>query len=109
MKKKVYISAPIRSYRSLEERKRYFSTIARNLIDLGYEPVNPFDNKLPETASYEEHMKQDIRMLLDCDMIVFGFNARFSVGCLAEDGVASACGIKTLGHADESGSITIIQ
>lgn len=107
MEKKVYISAPISGY-SIKERKKYFSTIARHIIDLGYKPVNPFDNGLPEESSYEKHLKQDIRMLLDCDMIVFGFNAMFSVGCITEERIALSCGIQILGHVDNEGNITLV-
>lgn len=42
-KKKVYISGPIAHY-DLQERKNTFAKYADMLEQLGYTPVNPFDN-----------------------------------------------------------------
>ncbi len=35
----------------------------------GYDPVNPFDNGVPDNAHWREHMRADIAMLLKCDAI----------------------------------------
>lgn len=67
--KKIYISAPISGY-DLTERKALFSQMEDILAEEGYKPVNPFSNPLPDSAPYTEHLKQDIKLLLDCDGMV---------------------------------------
>ena len=68
MNKKVYISGAIAHY-DLEERKAAFGNAERFLALKGYNPVNPFKNGLPDEAHWREHMRADIRLLLDCNFI----------------------------------------
>lgn len=49
MKLKVYISLPIQG-KDLERQKKYAQDIAERLAICGCEPVNPFDNFLPDDA-----------------------------------------------------------
>jgi len=95
-KKKVYISGPIAHY-DLQERKNTFAQYADMLEQLGYTPVNPFDNPLHRAgradADWREHMREDIRMLLDCDCILMLPDWWRSKGCKLELDVASSCGI----------------
>lgn len=94
---KVYISGPIAHY-DVEERKAYFNAVAERLRTKGYIPVNPFENPLwlsgNGNADWREHMKEDIRMLLDCDFITLLPNWEKSKGCKLELDVASSCGIE---------------
>lgn len=92
---KVYISGPIAHY-DLAERKTAFKNIENSLIELGYEPVNPFDNGVPDDAHWREHMRADIAMLLKCDYIYLMFGWEHSKGCKLEVDVASSCGIPIL-------------
>lgn len=97
MKKKVYISGPIAHY-DIEERKKVFDIVASTLRGMGYIPVNPFCNPLHlngrEDADWRDHMREDIKMLLDCDYIALLPDWEKSKGCKLELDVASSCGIK---------------
>ena len=66
--KKIYISGPI-SGLPLETVYNNFTNVEAQLLEQGYEPVNPFNNGLPTNATWEEHMRADLRLLLDCDAI----------------------------------------
>ena len=64
--KKIYISGPISGY-DINERKDAFAKAQEVLELCGYEVRNPFDNGLDREASTHEHMRADLKMLLDCD------------------------------------------
>nr|DAL72517.1 MAG TPA: chromosomal replication initiator protein [Caudoviricetes sp.] len=66
--KKIYISGPI-SGLPLETVYNNFTNAEVQLLEQGYEVVNPFNNGLPPTATWEEHMRADLKLLLDCDAI----------------------------------------
>lgn len=66
--KKIYISGPI-SGLPLETVYNNFTNAEVQLLEQDYEPVNPLNNGLPTTATSEEHMRADLRLLLDCDAI----------------------------------------
>lgn len=94
-KEKVYISGAIAGH-DLTERKAAFGHAARFLDLKGYEPVNPFDNGVPESAHWREHMKADIKLLLDCEYIYMLMGWEMSKGAKLELDVATSCGIKVL-------------
>ena len=89
-KKKVYISLPISGY-DLDERKETALAMEVIFCGRGYDVFNPFNNGLPDKASTYEHMKADIKALLDCDVIMFMHNFNKSAGCHTELCVAMAC------------------
>jgi hypothetical protein len=99
-KKRVYISGAIAHY-DLEERKAAFSEAAKNLELEGYEPVNPFDNGLPQPGDWREHMWVDVGMLLKCQYIYMLKGWWASKGAKLELDVASSCGLKPLFEHDE--------
>lgn len=95
MKKKIYISGAI-AHHDLQERKKAFAH-AECYLDLkGYEPVNPFNNGLPDDAHWREHMRADIALLLQCDCIFMLQGWELSKGAKLELDVASSCGIEVL-------------
>lgn len=102
--KKVYISAPISGH-DLTERHEAFAKWALEVACEGYVAVNPMMNDLPDEAPYTEHMKADIRMLLDCDAMVAPVRWRCSKGCTLEARVAELCGIPVIGRIDDNGRI----
>ena len=59
MKKKVYISGAIAHY-EMEERRSTFNAAALRLKEQGFDPVNPFENGVPDDAHWKIHMKADI-------------------------------------------------
>ena len=67
-KKRVYISGPISGY-DMEERHEAFGRVAEMLKDLGYLPISPMNNGLPDDSSREEHMMVDLAMLMTCEYI----------------------------------------
>lgn len=91
--KKVYISGPIAGY-ELEERRLAFLKVQHMLEEKGFEPVNPFDNGVPEDAHWRQHMRADIAMLIQCDYIYMMPGWELSKGCKLELDVASSCGIE---------------
>lgn len=92
-KKKVYLSLPISGY-DLNERIETALQMEVNLHALGYDTFNPLSNGLPRKATTQEHMKADIKAMLDCDIVLFmsGFNR--SAGCHTELTVAMATGME---------------
>ncbi len=92
---KAYISGAIAHY-DMNERKEAFSDAEMRLRGMGFNPVNPFKNGLPDEAHWREHMKADIRLLLDCEFIYMLQGWELSKGAKLELDVASSCGIKVL-------------
>lgn len=95
MKKKVYISGAI-AHHDLTERKEAFRVVEEALRSCGYEAINPFNNGVPDAAHWREHMRADIRLLVDCDMICMMKGWELSKGAKLELDVASSCGIEVL-------------
>lgn len=65
---KIYISGKITGLPLPEARQR-FEDAAVFLAEIGFDPVNPLNNGLESSATWQEHMVADIRLLLDCDAI----------------------------------------
>ena len=92
---RVYISGHIAHY-DLEERKAVFKAAKKQLRKMGYLPVNPMDNGLPQPGDWREHMRADIANLLRCQYIYFLPEWQYSKGCRLELDVAMSCGLKVL-------------
>ncbi|MCH4241676.1 MAG: DUF4406 domain-containing protein [Prevotella sp.] len=92
---RVYISGPIAHY-DLPERILAFRKEEEKLRASGYVPVNPFNNGLPQTSNWRQHMKADMYMLLRCQYIYFMPGWELSKGCKLELDVATSTGIKVL-------------
>ena len=87
MKLKVYISLPIQG-KDIESQKKYAQDIALRIAVCGHEPVNPFDNFLPDDAPRTAHMKGNAIMMCH------GWES--SDGCRLEKSVAEQCGLLVL-------------
>lgn len=96
---KIYISLPIQG-KDLNRQKAYAKDIAKRITDLGFQPVNPFDNSLPDDADRAAHMKEDIRLLLDCRAIMMCKDWETSKGCLLEKSIAEQCALMILYDKD---------
>ena len=94
-RKKCYISIPITD-REIEEVKREIDSLKHVLRNNENIPISPFDRDVDFNATHEQHMKEDIKLLLDCDAILMARDWERSVGCRAELNVALACGIKII-------------
>ena len=90
---KVYISLPVTG-KDLEQQKRYALDIAAFLLELGATPVLPFGKPgVPDDAPYETHIREDLKLMLDCDAIYLCHGWSQSTGCVLEYDVASMCGL----------------
>lgn len=90
---KIYISGAI-EHLDLEERKKTFKSAQMFLENMGCEVINPFDNGLPDDAGWRQHMKVDIKNLLNCDYICMLHGWEKSKGAKLEFDVATSCGIE---------------
>lgn len=90
---RVYISGPITGL-PREEAERLFADAAAKVAARGHEPINPMLNGLPDTATWGEHMRADIRLLLDCDAIYMVGQWWESKGAMVEWQLASGLGIE---------------
>lgn len=91
--KKIYISGPISGY-DINDRKDAFAKAQEVLELCGYEVRNPFDNGLDREAFTHEHMRADLKMLLDCDEILMLKGWNRSAGCNVELQCAVAAGLE---------------
>lgn len=89
---KIYISGQITGL-SQEVYENLFSEAEEMLEGLGFCPVNPLKNGLPETSSWEQHMGRDIELLLGCNAIYLLDNWTTSRGARIELAVAMQCGL----------------
>lgn len=92
---KIYISGQISGH-DLRERKEAFNVAAQRLHSAGYTPVNPFDLNVPDEATYEEHMKEDLKAMLGCDAIYMLKGWAESHGAQVENVIAIECGLKVI-------------
>lgn len=89
----VYLSGPI-SGQELEKARMTFNARAAVLeIRCGVEVLNPFDNELPEDASWEAHMREDIRMMMCADAVLMLPYWERSDGANVERALAMALGM----------------
>lgn len=63
-KQVLYISGPITGMPGLN--KAAFNDAARRLRECGFVVVNPVDNGVPDSAPWADHMRADIRQMMDC-------------------------------------------
>lgn len=75
-----------------------FEVWEKHLKQCGYEVVNPAS--LPEEERYEDYLRRDIRLLLDCDAIFYVNDITTSKGAFVEGLVAKACGIRELKQSE---------
>lgn len=92
---KVYISGPI-SGLPLEAVYNNFTNAEVQLLEQGYEVVNPLNNGLPTNATWSEHMRADLKLLLDCDAIYMLNGWEYSKGASLEYDLAIDLGFKLI-------------
>lgn len=94
MKKKAYISGKITG---MEERAReLFEQAEKEVIELGFEPINPMKLNHNHDASWEAYMKEDIKALCDCDAIYLLKNYSHSRGAILELAIANELKLKVI-------------
>lgn len=80
---KIYISGPI-SGLPLETVYNNFTNAEVQLLEQGYEVVNPLNNGLSTNATWEEHMRVDLKLLMECDTIYLLKGYKDSKGAMIE-------------------------
>lgn len=90
---RVYISGPMtgRPDNNIDE----FNEAEDLLLKAGYWVLNPTSNGLSDSASYEDHMRADLRMLSVADALAFLPDWEKSRGARLEIEVAHALNIPT--------------
>lgn len=83
----IYISGGITG-RTPAEYTAHFESTAQRLIAQGYDVINPLNNGLSPGASWESHMRADIRLLTLCDEIFMLKGWESSEGASAEHRLA---------------------
>ncbi|MFR4461352.1 MAG: DUF4406 domain-containing protein [Bacteroides xylanisolvens] len=91
-KHKVYISGQITGL-PVAEYVEKFSKAEAELKAKGYEVVNPLRYELKPGSRWNEQMKVDIRLLLDCDAIYMLSNWERSTGAGLELYIAEGLGL----------------
>lgn len=99
-KNKVYLSGPITNL-PLEHAWAIFLRSEKHLRGYGYSVVNPMNNGLSPDSSWEEHMRKDIALLLDCDYICLLPNYRQSKGAMIELSIATALQMTVINHSED--------
>lgn len=93
---KIYISGAITGQDPDEVRGR-FDEAGIRLQEAGYcdasEVVNPLDNGLPADSSWEDHMRADLKMLVDCDAVYMLKGWKMSKGATLENYLAKRLGM----------------
>lgn len=80
---KVYISGPITGL-PYEEVEKAFNESEIRLKEQGHEVVNPLNNGLPRESTWSEHMRADLKLLLNCDAIYLLKGYQNSKGAMIE-------------------------
>lgn len=65
--RRVYISGPMSGYP--HGNREAFNQAEHALRVAGYDPINPSSNGLADDATYDEHLRADLRMLLEADAV----------------------------------------
>ncbi|MEG1414893.1 MAG: DUF4406 domain-containing protein [Mucinivorans sp.] len=65
---KIYISGAITGHDKHAVEVK-FSQAATLIAEQGNTPLNPLDNGLPLGASWHDHMRADLKMMLDADQV----------------------------------------
>ena len=100
-KPKVYISGRV-SGLSEKVYKNNFNSTELYLTGLGYDVVNPVSYPQNPNWKWEDYMKFDIKLLMDCDYIYLLEGWESSDGASLEHFIATNVGIKVL-RLDDNG------
>ena len=92
---KIYISGKITGL-PFEEVEVNFTNAQNRLEEAGFKVVNPLNNGLPDNSTWMEHMKADIKLLMECDIICLLSNWRDSTGAKIEWNLAKEMGYKVI-------------
>lgn len=95
---RIYLSIPISGYPIETVKKNaenYKRGLERRFKHGNCEVITPFDVCDEKDKPYSYYMGEDVKALLECDMVYFAFGWQCSKGCMAEFEIARIYG-KTL-------------
>ena len=88
---RIYISGAITGDSNYKEK---FEKAKKDLEARGYHVINPAEFDLPEGATWEDYMKQDLALLLKCDGIYMLKDWKQSRGAKLEHDLAEILGLQ---------------
>lgn len=91
----VYLSGAI-SNRDPQEVERLFGHAYRVFTDAGAHVINPLNNGLDHGATWQDHMRADIKMMMGADIVVLLPGWEASRGATIEKELALSLGIAVL-------------
>lgn len=71
-----------------------FHAAAALLREIGYKVTNPAENGLPPDAPWSDHMRADIKAMMDCDAVAVLPEHERSRGAMVEVNLARILGMK---------------
>lgn len=92
VQRKIYLSGPMTGIPDFN--KPAFNAVAEELRSMGFDVFNPVENGLPDHAEWLEHMRADIKALMDCTDVVLLPGWESSAGASLEAFIASKLGYK---------------
>jgi hypothetical protein len=95
---KTYLSGPMTG--RVEMNFPAFAREETRLRSLGITVVNPAANGLPANAEWQDHMREDIRLLMDCTAIHMLPGWTKSRGATLEHTIAVALGMAVTGAVE---------
>ena len=96
---KVYISGKISGIPHTDVIEK-FRQAEQQIIGYGHQPINPLNNGIDVSESWNKHMAADIAMLLECDAIYLLADWSDSVGARIEAHIAAEIGIDIMHQPD---------
>lgn len=105
MNKKVYISGKISGEDKATVADKFYKA-AMEIVHAGLHPISPLDNEVPDVASWEEHMRADIRLMLTCDEVLALPDCQYSPGATLELYIAERLHIP-IKHLEDYGNTGI--
>jgi hypothetical protein len=95
---KLYISGPMTGIPGLN--KPAFNEAEVQLDAAGHSVINPVKNGVPDTSPWLDHMRADIKMLMDCDGVACLAGWQESTGAKIEIALARSLGFTVLPYAE---------
>lgn len=88
---RLYVAGPITGRPKLN--RPAFASAAASLLHAGYEIRDPFLNDVDADAGWSDHMRADIRIMLDCDGVALLDGWMESMGARLEEYIAYMLGM----------------
>lgn len=90
---KCYIAGMITG---LDNHKELFEKAKREVISLGLIPVSPLEINHSENSSWNDFMKEDLKVMLTCENVYVINNYRYSKGAMIEVNLATVLAINVI-------------